>query len=327
MTVAIASELTPGGFNSVNEYLNILQSMQLPFAMLPALHFAASAPLLGRFRSHPMLMVVSTALAAVVLGTNAYFIWSFVDALERTTAVVAAATIGTSAYAFICLRLVWDDIRAAGRRLCRLLCGGLGSSAAYLRYKLARCGAILLGADTPYDADKDGHNSLTRELIDADANLEGELLGRILTPSALRAAASPSAKPSASVGPTAAAATATTATAARDATAGARCNLSGALGRAAAADGGRPLSDSRDLSASSLSAYSDAHGDSTDSLTTLGSAPTASSMYEPPRAPPASIGGHGVGHGATDSSHSHPSAAPLEEPPRPRGGRRRFFPR
>ena len=28
-------------YNSINEYLNVLQSVQLPFAMLPVLHFTA----------------------------------------------------------------------------------------------------------------------------------------------------------------------------------------------------------------------------------------------------------------------------------------------
>ena len=50
----------------------VLQSVQLPFAMLPVLHFTASPKLLGRFRSSPSAMIISWSLALIVLGVNRY---------------------------------------------------------------------------------------------------------------------------------------------------------------------------------------------------------------------------------------------------------------
>ena len=54
--------------NNINEYLNILQSIQLPFAMLPVLHFSAQKHLLGRFRSGQ----VATAITLVLVHLRSH---------------------------------------------------------------------------------------------------------------------------------------------------------------------------------------------------------------------------------------------------------------
>ena len=66
-------------FNNVNEYLNILQSVQLPFAMLPVLHFAGSKRLLGRFASGPILYAVTLLLAGLVMVINVVLIFQFLQ--------------------------------------------------------------------------------------------------------------------------------------------------------------------------------------------------------------------------------------------------------
>ena len=77
--VAVLTSSDQSVFSSFNEYLNILQSVQLPFAMLPVLHFAGSAALLGRFRSHGLLLVVSIVLALLVMAINVILIIQFID--------------------------------------------------------------------------------------------------------------------------------------------------------------------------------------------------------------------------------------------------------
>ena len=69
---------------AVNEFLNIMQSLLLPFAMLPALHFAAAPHILGGFRSPPSLMALTTCLALVVLFTNSIVIGGVIAALGFT---------------------------------------------------------------------------------------------------------------------------------------------------------------------------------------------------------------------------------------------------
>ena len=46
-------------YSKINEYLNILQSVQLPFAMIPVLHFAGQRSLLGRFVSNTWWTIVT----------------------------------------------------------------------------------------------------------------------------------------------------------------------------------------------------------------------------------------------------------------------------
>merc|ERR1712048_239053 len=55
-------------FNSINEYLNVLQSVQLPFAMLPLLYFTSQPRVMGRFRSYRGVLIMNFSLAAVVLA-------------------------------------------------------------------------------------------------------------------------------------------------------------------------------------------------------------------------------------------------------------------
>uniref|UniRef100_A0A7S3WDA8 Uncharacterized protein n=1 Tax=Strombidinopsis acuminata TaxID=141414 RepID=A0A7S3WDA8_9SPIT len=66
-------------FNNINEYLNVLQSVQLPFAMLPVLHFAASPTLLGEFRSSVPYLCFMVILALLMVVMNVYLIVSFLE--------------------------------------------------------------------------------------------------------------------------------------------------------------------------------------------------------------------------------------------------------
>ena len=187
--VAVFTTSMPGALNSVNEYLNILQSVQLPFAMLPALHFAASNRLLGRFRSPPLMLAVSACLGLIVLATNAVLVVRVVEALGPSPLVLTIAAILSTIYTAVCVRLVWTDIVAGVRRLGRVS----GSVGTILRYKLADCCYSLCSDNEPTEASMgarsgSGPLQITPDLIEADATIEGELLGRLLTPEALFAA-------------------------------------------------------------------------------------------------------------------------------------------
>ena len=80
---AIAVSVTTGGdsslFNNINEYLNVLQSVQLPFAMLPVLHFAASKDVMGRFASSHTLFWISGCLALLVMTVNVILVAEFIQ--------------------------------------------------------------------------------------------------------------------------------------------------------------------------------------------------------------------------------------------------------
>ena len=70
--VAVSTAGVPGGMDSLNAWLNVAQSIQLPFAMLPVLFFASSRTLCGEFATTGLVSRGVWAIAALVLATNAY---------------------------------------------------------------------------------------------------------------------------------------------------------------------------------------------------------------------------------------------------------------
>jgi len=110
LVIAASTIENQGLFNQINEYLNILQSIQLPFAMLPVLHFTAQYELLGRFRSGVALSAISTCLAMLVIGVSVYLIVLFIQ--DFSPGAIAAVCCYGVLYFFFCIRMVWSEIVA-----------------------------------------------------------------------------------------------------------------------------------------------------------------------------------------------------------------------
>ena len=126
LAVAVGTVSHQTLFNNINEYLNVLQSVQLPFAMLPVLHFAASRDLMGRFASSKKLFAISACLALLVMSINVMLIVEFIG--DPPTAnvddenpdptpvwVLLLIVLVGIAYFGVCIRLVWDELLALGR--------------------------------------------------------------------------------------------------------------------------------------------------------------------------------------------------------------------
>eukprot|EP01061_Rhynchopus_euleeides_P023356 TRINITY_DN38044_c0_g1_i1.p1 TRINITY_DN38044_c0_g1~~TRINITY_DN38044_c0_g1_i1.p1 ORF type:complete len:587 (+),score=253.52 TRINITY_DN38044_c0_g1_i1:109-1761(+) len=75
MAVALATPGQPGGMDNLNEWLNVVQSFQLPFAMLPVMYFASSQRINGEFATMGWYAVVAWVIAVIVLVSNAYEIY------------------------------------------------------------------------------------------------------------------------------------------------------------------------------------------------------------------------------------------------------------
>jgi hypothetical protein len=63
----------------VAQILNIVQSLLLPFALVPVVHVCADKKLLGRFASHPALTVFAALIAATVAGVDGYLVVQFME--------------------------------------------------------------------------------------------------------------------------------------------------------------------------------------------------------------------------------------------------------
>jgi hypothetical protein len=58
----------------VDDWINVLQSLQLPFALFPLLHFTSSRAIMGDFASGRITTGLGWLLACVVVGVNTYLI-------------------------------------------------------------------------------------------------------------------------------------------------------------------------------------------------------------------------------------------------------------
>lgn len=108
IAVAASTVGNPTLFNNMNEYLNVLQSVQLPFAMLPLLHITAQKQLMGRFVSSFVAKLMNFCIAFLVFGVNVFLMVQFVAGVSPFCQSVAV--IYFVIYFAICLRMVWSDV-------------------------------------------------------------------------------------------------------------------------------------------------------------------------------------------------------------------------
>ena len=100
-------------FNNINEYLNVLQSVQLPFAMLPVLHFANSRRHMHQFRSGSVAIGMSFCLAVLVISINVLLIIQFIEQINSVGFTVAVLLYGCF-YGAVCMRIVINDLKDLG---------------------------------------------------------------------------------------------------------------------------------------------------------------------------------------------------------------------
>ncbi|KAI4387235.1 hypothetical protein MLD38_005080 [Melastoma candidum] len=111
--VALIFDTSDGTLDILNEWLNVLQSIQIPFALIPLLCLVSKEQVMGSFKIGPVLKVVSWLVAALVIIINGYLLMDFFSN-EVTGAIFATFVLGfTAVYlAFI----VYLILRAMGWR-------------------------------------------------------------------------------------------------------------------------------------------------------------------------------------------------------------------
>jgi len=111
--------------NTVSQWLNILQSVQLPFALLPVLHFTSDPTIMGAFVLKKRWQVICWLLALTVISVNIYLV---IDKLKDAPAwawiLACAFFLAYLSFIFVIIR---SDLKTFGRAL-RRLCAGSGSS-------------------------------------------------------------------------------------------------------------------------------------------------------------------------------------------------------
>ncbi|XP_039254784.2 natural resistance-associated macrophage protein 2-like [Styela clava] len=93
----------------MNDLLNVLQSLQLPFALIPILHFTTSSDLMGEFKNSWGWFIVGIIISIVVVGINLFFVVVYIDELPHVGYYVLC---GFLALAYMCFvgYLAWHLI-------------------------------------------------------------------------------------------------------------------------------------------------------------------------------------------------------------------------
>jgi len=127
VAVALAAQYNPGVEDIVDSWLNVVQSLQLPFALLPVLHFAAAPALMGQFTAGALTQVIMWILTFLVVGVNFYLVSTALpeaagDYADSPLFIVGVIIIGIFYAAFIVylmhaeLKSVWAFIRNGCKR-------------------------------------------------------------------------------------------------------------------------------------------------------------------------------------------------------------------
>ncbi|XP_016406269.1 natural resistance-associated macrophage protein 2-like [Sinocyclocheilus rhinocerous] len=97
----------------MNDFLNVLQSMQLPFALIPILTFTSLTSLMNDFANGLVWKISGGLLILVVCAINMYFVVVYVTALNSTVLYVFSALLSIAYLSFI-IYLVWHCLIALG---------------------------------------------------------------------------------------------------------------------------------------------------------------------------------------------------------------------
>ncbi|XP_063765844.1 natural resistance-associated macrophage protein 2-like isoform X1 [Eleginops maclovinus] len=97
----------------MNDFLNVLQSMQLPFALIPILTFTSLTSIMNDFANGMVWKISGGIVILVVCAINMYFVVVYVTALQSVLLYVLAALLS---FAYLCFvgYLAWHCLVALG---------------------------------------------------------------------------------------------------------------------------------------------------------------------------------------------------------------------
>ncbi|XP_061911288.1 natural resistance-associated macrophage protein 2-like isoform X1 [Entelurus aequoreus] len=97
----------------MNDFLNVLQSMQLPFALIPILTFTSLTSIMNDFANGLVWKICGGVLVLVVCAINMYFVGVYVTSLHSVALYVLVALLSVAYLCFVCY-LVWHCLVALG---------------------------------------------------------------------------------------------------------------------------------------------------------------------------------------------------------------------
>lgn len=119
MLVAILTANDSDLADQLGEWLNILQSVQLPFALLPVLMLTNSSTIMGPFKNSTTTKFIGWTSAVVVFGINVYlivsFCWDSSNPVPDTAWFRGLVIMFLVIYFLFIGYLTWDGLRKGGK--------------------------------------------------------------------------------------------------------------------------------------------------------------------------------------------------------------------
>ncbi|KAM9444552.1 natural resistance-associated macrophage protein 2 isoform 2-T3 [Clarias gariepinus] len=119
LLVAIFQDVTH--LTGMNDFLNVLQSMQLPFALIPILTFTSLTSIMNDFANGLFWKIGGGLTILLVCAINLYFVVVYVTALNSVLLYVFAALLSVAYLCFV-VYLAWHCLIALGVS-CLGMCG------------------------------------------------------------------------------------------------------------------------------------------------------------------------------------------------------------
>lgn len=106
MVVALVFNRSEASLDVLNEWLNVLQSIQIPFALIPLLTLVSKEQVMGVFKIGPTLERIAWTVAALVMVINGYLLLNFFIAEVNGLLFGFAVVMGTAGYVAFILYLI-----------------------------------------------------------------------------------------------------------------------------------------------------------------------------------------------------------------------------
>ncbi|KAM5576702.1 metal transporter Nramp3.2-like [Rosa sericea] len=108
--VALVFDTSEDTLDVLNEWLNVLQSIQIPFALIPLLFLVSSERIMGSFKIGNVLKMVAWLVAALVMVINGYLLLDFFSNEVNGVLFGCVVCAFTAGYAAFIVYLVFQGI-------------------------------------------------------------------------------------------------------------------------------------------------------------------------------------------------------------------------
>ncbi|XP_074296546.1 metal transporter Nramp3.2-like [Silene latifolia] len=108
--VALLFDTSDDMLDSLNEWLNVLQSIQIPFALIPLLYLVSKEEIMGDFKIGHVLKTLAWLVAGLVIVINGYLMVGFFSGEARGVVLGSIVCVFTVAYVLFVLYLISRSI-------------------------------------------------------------------------------------------------------------------------------------------------------------------------------------------------------------------------